>query len=126
MAIFGKKANIALVAVIIALMLTVCALLVPVNAVTTDTLSYTIEEIDAYLEKNGEEYYAYMILDEVEESLRPIILEARWRIISNTTWIDDELNGHIEDEMGNIIEVVPHFHEIFPEDWEIQPGRSLY
>ena len=126
MAIFEKKANIALVAVIFALMLTACALLVPVNAVTTDTLSYTIEEIEAYLEKNGEEYYAYMILNEAEESLRPIILEARWRIISNTTWIDDELNGHIEDEMGNIIEVVPHFHEIFPEDWEIQSGRSLY
>lgn len=126
MVFFGQKSNIALVAVIIALVLTVCALQVPVNAVTTDTLSYTMEEIEAYLEKNGEEYYAYMILDDAEESLRPIILEARWRIISNTTWVDDELNGHIEDEMGNIIEVVPHFHEIFPEDWEIQPGRSLY
>lgn len=126
MILIRKKIYFAVLAATFAMALTVCALHFSASAATADMPCYTMEEIDAYLKEHGEEYYAYMILDEAEESLKPIILEARWRIISNTTWVDDDLNGHIEDEMGNIIEIVPHFHEIFPADWEIQSGRGLY
>lgn len=126
MILISKKIYFSVLAAIFVMALTVCVLQFSASAATTVMPCYTMEEIDAYLKEHGEEYYAYMILDEAEESLKPIILEARWRIISNTTWVDDDLNGHIEDEMGNIIEIVPHFHEIFPADWEIQSGRGLY
>ena len=135
--IFVRKKTYVVLAVILCVALAVCALRFTVSAATPDMPSYAIDEINAYINEHmeeinacsnehGEDYYAYMILDEAEESLKPIILEARWRIISNTSWVDDELNGHIEDEAGNIIEIVPHFHEIFPADWEIEVGRGLY
>ena len=80
----------------------------------------TPEQIEAYLESETLEYYAYMILEEAPEELKPVILEARNRIIHNCPgWVDDELDGWVTDQEGNVIEVVPHFHEIFPEDWEI-------
>ncbi len=126
MILIRKKVSLVVLAVIFTMALTICIFRFSASAATTDIPCYTREEIDAYLKEHGEEYYAYMILDEADDTLKPIILEARWRIISNTTWVDDELNGHIEDEAGNIIEIVPHFHDIFPEDWEIQPGRGLY
>lgn len=124
--IFVRKKPHVVLTVILCVALAVCTLQFTVSAAATEKPSYTMEEINAYLDEHGEEYYAYMILDEAEESLKPIILEARWRIISNTSWVDDELNGHIEDEAGSIIEIVPHFHEIFPADWEIEVGRGLY
>lgn len=121
-----KKASAVVLAAIVAITLTICTIRPSARAAAMDTPGYTMEEIDACLREHGEEYYAYMILDEADEALMPVILEARWRIISNATWVDDDLNGYIADEAGNIIEVVPHFHDIFPEDWEIQPGRGLY
>lgn len=124
--IFVRKKTHVVLAVILCMALAVCTLQFTVSAVAAEKPGYTMEEIDAYINEHGEEYYAYMILDDVEESLKPIILEARWRIISNTSWVDDELNGYIEDEAGNIIEIVPHFHEVFPADWEIEAGRGLY
>lgn len=121
-----KKAHVGALVGVFCVLLTVFTLRLSVSAAETGAPGYTMEEIEACLEEYGEEYYAYMILDEAEESLKPIILEARWRIISNSDWVDDELNGHIEDEAGNIIETVPHFHEVFPADWEIETGRDLY
>lgn len=126
MSVLGKKIHVFVVAILLCVALTVCVLQFSVSAVALEQPINTMEEIDAYINEHGEEYYAYMILDEAEESLKPIILEARWRIISNTSWVDDELNGYIEDEAGNIIEIVPHFHDIFPADWEIEVGRGLY
>lgn len=79
----------------------------------------TQEQIEACLDENGLEYYAYMILADAPEELRPVILEARNRIIHNSSWVDDELRGWVCDREGNVIEIVPRFHEIFPEDWEI-------
>ena len=125
--IFGsKKIHITLLAVLLTAAAAVSTLQLSVRAAAADTPVFTSEEIEAYLGEHGEDYYAYMILDEAEESLKPIILEARWRIISRESWVDDSINGYIQDEAGNIIEVVPHFHEVFPADWEIQPGRGLY
>ena len=124
--IFVRKKMYVVLAAILCAALTVCTLQFAVSAAVTEESSYTMEEINAYLDEHGEEYCAYMILDEADEPLKPIIREARWRIISNSTWVDDNLNGHIEDEMGNIIEIVPRFHDIFPTDWEIEVGRGLY
>lgn len=62
---------------------------------------------------------AYMDLNSTNVDAHASILQARRVIIENSTWVTDELNGWIEDEEGNIVEVVPHFHEIFPEEWEI-------
>lgn len=62
---------------------------------------------------------AYMDLNAADADTRASILQARRTVIENSTWVADDLIGWIEDEDGNIIEYVPHFHEIFPADWEI-------
>lgn len=76
-------------------------------------------QIEAYIAEDGLEYYAYMILADAPEELEPVILEARNRIIHNSSWVADELDGWVLDPEGNVVEIVPHFHELFPEDWEI-------
>ena len=78
----------------------------------------TQEQIETYLASESLEYYAYMILEDAPEELKPMIQEARKRIIESSDWVDDELDGWILDPDGNVIETLPHFHEIFPEDWE--------
>ena len=92
--------------------------LLPLN-VEARTEPMTQEQIEAYFESESKEYYAYMILEEAPEELEPVILEARKRIIASSDWVDDELDGWILNRDGNVIETLPHFHEIFPEDWEI-------
>ena len=62
---------------------------------------------------------AYMDPDVADADTRASILQARRTVIENSTWVADDLTGWIEDKEGNIIEYVPHFHEIFPADWEI-------
>ncbi len=74
--------------------------------------------IEALYVKNGLEHYAYMDLEEADENMRIIILEARKRIIEDTSWVSDEAEGWIIDRDGNIKEVLPKFHDIFPDDWE--------
>ena len=137
MMIGNKKVRAAVLFIIFGVVLSVCTLQFSVSASMTGAPSYAVEEMNAYINENmeeinayinehGEEYYAYMNLGEAEEALKPIILEARWRIISRESWVVDGINGYIHDEAGNIIEIVPHFHDVFPEDWEIQPGRGTY
>lgn len=72
---------------------------------------------------HDEEYYAYMNLDEAGEKMKPIILEARKRIIWQVdAWAADGIEGYILDPDGKK-ERVPNFHELFPADWEpINPG----
>ena len=78
-----------------------------------------MDEIEEYLALEDLEYYAYMNLDEAKSEIKPVIQEARNRIIFNTSWVADEINGRIRDEDGNIIEKLPHFSDLFPSDWEI-------
>lgn len=92
--------------------------LLPMEA-EAKTEPITQEQIEACFESESREYYAYMILEDAPEELKPVILEARKQIIHNSDWVDDELDGWILDPEGNVIETLPHFHEIFPEDWEI-------
>ena len=87
-----------------------------------DPNNISTAEIEAYFSLNGLDYYAYMDISAAPHELIPVILEARGRIISQTSWVADDLNGWVEDCDGNIIEIVPKFHEIFPQDWEIPPN----
>ena len=109
-----------------ALSVALCALLILGSVCLSihGVKAFTRKRIDALLNKRGEEYYAYMILDEADAALKPVILEARWRIISRESWVADDLNGTVTG--GGVSETVPHFHDIFPADWEIQPGRGTY
>ena len=117
---FTSKKTVITLSVASCIIFIICVSLFSARAAKT----YTMEELDTFLNEYGEEYYAYMVLDEAEESLKPIILEARWRIISRESWVADDIDGMVQG--GGISETVPHFHEIFPADWEIQPGRGTY
>lgn len=62
---------------------------------------------------------AYLELDEASPDMQKKILKAREQIIYNTDWVADGYNGAVMDaETGEIIEVLPHFSEIFP-DWDV-------
>ena len=80
-----------------------------------------ITKIEPYLTAKGNEYYAYMQIESAVPELIPVILEARRRIIyqDGAGWVDDHIDGCIRDSNGVIIEILPHFHEVFPIDWEI-------
>lgn len=67
---------------------------------------------------NEVEYYAYMELSGADDILKEKILQARKIIISNTSWVADEINGCVTDRSGNVIRQLPHFHDIFPSSWE--------
>lgn len=69
-------------------------------------------------EKNIQ-YYAHMDLETADESLQPIILAAREKIVFRQDWVADDVDGYVVDKSGNIIEDVPHFSELFPADWEV-------
>lgn len=88
-----------------------------VHALERNTLSQV--EIEELLASKGAEHFAYMNMKEVPEEIRPVIWEARMEIIFNNSWVADEINGRVLDEAGNVIEVLPHFSELFPEDWEV-------
>lgn len=64
------------------------------------------------------QYYAYLDLSTAEESLRPVILEARKMIIFRYSWVAGGLVGFVHDENGTIIEEVPQFSDLFPSDWD--------
>lgn len=78
-------------------------------------------EIEPYLIAEGAAFYAYMTIAEAEPNLIPVILEARRQIIyqGSSGWVDDSVDGCIKNESGEVIEILPHFHEVFPSDWEI-------
>ncbi len=90
-----------------------------ISAVEEKYDSPAMSKIEELISANGEDFYAYMDLDQAQEELKPVILEARRRIIFDSSWVSDEINGRILDEDGNVIEEVPHFSEVFPEDWEL-------
>lgn len=80
-----------------------------------------IAKIEPHLTAEGNEYYAYMQIETAEPELIPVILEARRRIIyqDGAGWVEDHIDGCIRDSDGVVIEILPHFHEVFPSDWEI-------
>lgn len=88
-----------------------------VNAIGMEMPTQT--EIEEMLAMRGAEHYAYMNLEAVSKELKPVIWEARMKIIFSNSWVADETNGWVLDKNGNIIEVLPHFSDLFPDDWEI-------
>lgn len=64
-------------------------------------------------------YFAYMDLNEANEALKSKILQARNIVISNSSWVADGVNGYIENRDTGNITPLPHFHEIFPSDWDM-------
>lgn len=78
-----------------------------------------MERMERLFLQNSLEYYAYMVLDEAPEELKPVILEARHRIILSSDWVADDQDAWVKDENGTVIETVPHFSDVFPSDWEI-------
>lgn len=65
------------------------------------------------------ESLAYMNLEQSDPVLKEKIISAREEIIFNQSWVADGVSGFIYDELGNIIEEVPQFSDLFPDDWEI-------
>lgn len=84
----------------------------------TQLVEIDIDVIEPYFEIQSVEYYAYMDIHSAEKQLIPVILEARNRVIVNFSWVDNSAEGWITDRYGNFVESVPHFNEVFPEDWE--------
>ena len=78
-----------------------------------------LSKIEPYFVNQTLEYYAYMNIHTADKELIPVILEARNRVVHDKSWVADCTDGWVTDGAGNIIEIVPHFHEVFPEDWEI-------
>ena len=64
------------------------------------------------------QYYAYMDLNTESEPMQLVILEARKRIVFRQGWVADGVTGYVTDKDGNILDVLPHFSELFPSDWD--------
>lgn len=84
-----------------------------------DQLNISIQSMDVANE------YAYMDIDEAPANLHDTILEARDYIIYHSTWVADGYGGSITSPEGEVLEIVPEFHDIFPEDWEIPVDKSV-
>ena len=71
--------------------------------------------------------YAYMDLDSAPENMKEIIRESREYIISQSEgWVSDGWKGAIVNmETGEVVEEVPQFHDIFPDDWEVPTDESV-
>lgn len=66
-----------------------------------------------------EESIAYMSMDEASPELQQQILLEREKIIFSHSWVADGIDARVLDENGNIEEELPHFSDLFPEDWEV-------
>lgn len=99
-----------------------------INEVTYDTNvadnSYLPSEDNVTLiekllsEESDIQFYAYQDLENVEPSLKPVVLAARNIIVHRYSWVADGIYGCILDTNGDMEEELPQFHELFPDDWD--------
>lgn len=75
--------------------------------------------IEPVQELSAVEYYAYMDLESADKLTKEMILEARNEIIFSESWVADEVDGWITNPDGTVVEVLPHFSELFPSDWDV-------
>lgn len=69
---------------------------------------------------------AYQDLKSASPEMQEKILEARAQIMYNTDWIADGCEGGTFDiKTGEILSTLPHFSEVFPEDWEPPVDKSM-
>lgn len=76
-------------------------------------------EVLAFLSEEAIQHYAYLDLDTAGDTVKPLILAARNKIIYQHSWVADEAYGEILDPDGNVKEVLPHFSDLFPLDWDV-------
>ena len=97
---------------------------ITINALQSETgsVSLSMDEIEEYLALEDLEYYAYMNLDEARSEIKPVIQEARKRIIFSTSWAANGTNAWVLDEDGKVIEKLPYFYQLFPSNWDM-PGE---
>lgn len=88
-------------------------------SVAAPAMAMEIHSSEVVMSIENAELYAYMDINSADESTQERILAARSVIIYSTSWVADDVDGCVKDEDGNVIEVLPHFSEIFPSDWEI-------
>lgn len=120
------KKTITVMSFLILILLSVGQLYTPAKAVETeDSVQLTMEEIEAYFETESIEHYAYLDMETADQELRQVIREAQCRIIFSTDWVADEINGWVLDENGNVVEVLPHFSQVFPADWEVPTSEEV-
>lgn len=94
-------------------------LFVPASTTAQSAVEKPLSNVEEAFKKHNVEYYAYMDIDNADENLKVIILEARKRIICSVDgWAADGVEGYVIDGDGNIKERIPCFHELFPSDWE--------
>lgn len=65
------------------------------------------------------QYYAHLDYETAGKDIRRVILVARNQIIYRVPWCDDNVNSCVIGADGNVKETLPHFHELFPLDWEV-------
>lgn len=102
--------------------------IIPTAVQASDNNVLTQTAIQELLAIQGAEHYAYMNIEDVSEELKPVIWEARMEIIFSNSWVADEINGRVLDDAGNVIEVLPHFSELFPDDWDVprDPNQTYW
>lgn len=65
------------------------------------------------------QYYAYLDYESAEKNIRRVILAARNQIVFRFSWCDDNVNSCVTGVDGQVKERTPHFHDLFPADWEV-------
>lgn len=65
------------------------------------------------------QYYAHMDYETAGKDIRRVILVARNQLIFRVSWCDDNVNSCVIGADGNVKETLPHFHDLFPADWEV-------
>lgn len=63
------------------------------------------------------QYYAYLDYNSALEQIKPVILQAREKIIYRQSWAADGTNIYILDENGHVMKDIPNFSDLFPADW---------
>lgn len=104
--------------------LTMILTVVMLFSVAAPAMAADIHSSDVAMTIENAYLYAYMDIDSADADTQEQILDARRVIIYSTSWVADDVDGYIKDEDGNIIEVLPHFSEVFPSDWEIPVSPS--
>ena len=80
---------------------------------TGDTLTIELLKTEEDLQ-----YYAYLDMNDADDELKPVIQAARNIIIHRHDWVADG-EASIVNKDGELVEEIPHFYELFPEDWEV-------
>lgn len=76
--------------------------------------------METYLQTEADiQHFAYLDLESSSEELKPVILLARRQIVYRYDWVADDVRGWVLGINGNVEEVLPKFHDLFPADWDL-------